>query len=134
MEAYIFTKSSSSSSLVSRKTVEKCWTSICSEKRKASTRRLYASRNGVASPVSISSTRSSDSTKNGASVTFYSLLVVWLFTFLMFVCLFGLFIYLFCVGQFDLENIRKEINKINKEIAKLKIVSVFIFFFIFLMF
>ena len=29
-------------------------------------------------------------------------------------------------GQFELENLRKEFNKINKEVSKLKRVSIFI--------
>lgn len=36
-----------------------------------------------------------------------------------------LYYFLFFLGQFELDNLRKELNKINKQIAQLKIVSFF---------
>lgn len=33
------------------------------------------------------------------------------------------FLFIFCIGQYELDNLRKDFNRINKEVARLKIVS-----------
>ncbi|RVW53278.1 Serine--tRNA ligase [Vitis vinifera] len=68
--------------------------------------------NDVVTPTLISSTKSSTSTKNGASV----ILSTWI-SFLFINLLLGFL----DSCQFEFENLRKEFNKINKQVAKLKI-------------
>lgn len=38
----------------------------------------------------------------------------------------------FCIGQFELDSLRREFNKQNKKVAQLKIVSNFNYFFLFI--
>ena len=41
---------------------------------------------------------------------------------------FGFFFFFWVTVQFDLENLRKDFNKINKQVAQLRIVSLLIFY------
>ena len=90
----------------------------------------FANPNAVVSPTSNSSTKSSPSTNNGANVkiSLYLFLstksLVWIY-----LCFLNLgFGFCWVVVQFDLENLRKDFNKINKQVAQLRIVSLLIFY------
>ena len=93
----------------------------------------FANPNAVVSPTSNSSTKSSPSTNNGAnvkiSISFSLYQIFGLDLSLFFEFGFWFFFFFFWVAvQFDLENLRKDFNKINKQVAQLRIVSLLIFY------